>query len=126
MVATLQDSSLREGVMSKLPYHEMNLPRLMNQLTHVLVQWDKAEERSEMKRGRVNIYRMGILLKAKEEAEAEAKRLKAAGESDRDAFVGAVTQHFTATRRMHTFLKKVDPTVDVQRGRWVVSGEIAY
>lgn len=113
--------------MAKLPYHEMDLHRLENQLVHTLVQWDKAEERSEMRRsGRVNIYRIGILLKAKDEAMAAAKDLIAHGMSDRNAFVQAVTEHFGVNRRMHTFLKKVDSTVDVQRGRWVIDGEVQY
>ncbi len=90
------------------------------QLAHVLVEMDKAEARAEMKRRmRPNIFRMGLLLEALHKAEDEATALVARGVDVHEAFLTAVTEHFTATKRMHTFLKKLDPHVDVVRGRWV-------
>lgn len=111
--------------MAKLPYHEMDLPRLFNQLTHVLVQWDKAEERRELRRGgRVNIYRMGHFLKAKQEAEEDATTRVQQGYTEREAFVRSVMDHFTPSPRINTLLRKVDSTVDVHRGHWTLSGVV--
>ena len=45
------------------------LDRLHQKLVHVLIKWDEADSRREMKRiGRVNIYRMGHLLGAAQRA----------------------------------------------------------
>lgn len=90
------------------------------QLSHMLIKLDEAESKSEIKRiGRANIYRMGILLKAMHEAEEEAEKYVDDGVPVKEAFIMAVTSHFTPTRRMHTFLKKIDPSVDVKYGSWV-------
>jgi hypothetical protein len=101
------------------------IDRLHQKLLHVLITWDKAEERAELKRGRrPNIYRMGIYLKAAQDAEAEAEAAVAAGETVERAYTDAVTEHFTPTAWVRTFLRKyVDSTVDVDRGHWVVRGE---
>lgn len=100
------------------------IERLHQKLIHVLIKWDEAESRAEMKRGRLpNIYRMGHYLKAAQDAQDEAEAEVAEGADPDRAYVDAVTDHFTVTRRIHTFLKKIDPTVDVQYGNWVVRGE---
>jgi hypothetical protein len=94
----------------------MILKKLHSQLVHLLVKMDEAAARRER---HPNIYRMGLFLKAAQEAEVMAEADVAAGHDATRAFVTAVMANFTPTRRMHTFLKKIDPTVDVKYGGWV-------
>jgi hypothetical protein len=91
----------------------LELDRLYNQLITVLVKMDQAENRRHP-----NIYRMGLLLEAAQKAKEEATDLIHDGQDVNTAFGTAVAHNFTVSRRIHTFLKKVDPTIDVQYGSW--------
>lgn len=72
---------------------------------------DRKESAREAKRGRVNVYRLGIMLNAVAECCAEIE----AGAQPWQAFA----RNFNPTREFHTFARAAGLPLDVERGRWV-------
>ncbi len=81
--------------------------RLANHMTTI----DRKECERERKRGRPNIYRLGILLNAVAECVAAIE----GGEAPALAFA----DHFTATRENHKAAVALGLPLDVERGRWI-------
>ena len=68
---------------------------------------------------------LGAAQAARDEAEVaeHTARYEATESSTRRTWVDAVCRNFNPTRTMHTFLKKVDPALDVARGGWIRKSE---
>lgn len=77
-------------------------------LAHELTQLDIKESARER---RVNVYRLGHYLAAKD----RAVELVAQGKSESEAFA----ECFTPTRGMHGIAERLGLALDVDRGRWV-------
>lgn len=89
---------------------------LHDRLVSHIVQDDRRQARGR----RHNPNALGIMLRAAQEAREEAVR----DGGTVAAWVRAVCRNFTATRPMHTFLKKVDSGVEVVHGEWVVGERV--
>ena len=63
-------------------------------LSHELIRQDMAESSREAKRGRVNIYRMGLLLEALQRVRADVGSRTSDSDADKAAFRMAMYQHF--------------------------------
>lgn len=101
--------------MSGVPFHH-DVAALHDKLTSHIVRQDRKDQERAARKGRhFNHYALGLMLKVAQEARDEAEQ---DGGTKAD-WLGAVQRHFTVTRPMHTFLKKIDPTVGVERGHWV-------
>lgn len=94
----------------------MTVEALHDKLVAHIVRKDRQDQARAARAGRhFNHYALAHMLGAAQEVKDDA--LAVGG--GQEAWVEAVMDHFTATRPMHTFLKKIDPRVDVVRGRWV-------
>lgn len=95
-------------------------------LTGLLTQYDQKESLREMKRGgRSNIYRLGHLLKAAQEAEDVAKRVGIWERDDGQAIADyryILSKHFIFERGAWALspLRQLDK----QMGAWVASGKL--
>lgn len=63
-------------------------------LSHELIRYDMATSAREAKRGRVNIYRMGLLMQALHRVEAEVGSSTGDSDADRAKFRLAMMSHF--------------------------------
>ncbi len=102
----------------------MTLKSLQDSLVEHIIKSDRKDEARADRAGRYhNPHALALMLGAAEEALAAAKRARGAYPADsKEAWLDAVMLHFNPTRTMHTFLKKIDPTIDVVRGEWVYKG----
>ena len=101
----------------KWPHDLITLADYERRLVHELTAYDRAEYQRE----RVgNIYRLGHLLGAKDEAVKIAQERIDRGQEVLEAFTVAVCEVFTPTRGLHKALRNCGVTVDVERGRWVI------
>jgi hypothetical protein len=92
----------------------VTIDSLQSKLVHHIVAADRRDQARAARSGRhFNHYALSLMLGAAHAAHAEAAHGTA-----RD-WVQAVMRNFTPTRPMHTFLKKIDPSVRVEYGRWV-------
>lgn len=99
----------------------------MNLVQHITTQ-DRKDEARALRAGRhFNTYALPIMFEAAQRAHDEAEteimrsRYDVPGAVER-AWVKAVMRNFNPTRSMHTYLRKIDPRIDVRRGNWVASG----
>lgn len=63
-------------------------------LSHALVRYDMATSAREAKRGRVNIYRMGLLMEALQRVRAAVGSHTSDSEADKAAFRAAMYEYF--------------------------------
>jgi hypothetical protein len=63
-------------------------------LSHELVRYDMATSAREAKRGRVNVYRMGLLLEALGRVRDDLGKQTSDSAADKAAFHVAVSRHF--------------------------------
>lgn len=93
-----------------------NIIKWHDELLHAITQQDM----KDAKRGRgYSMYALPQMLKAANEARDEALASASRGAPEQDAFIVAVASNFNPAPFLRTFLRKLDATVDVQRGRWV-------
>ncbi len=91
----------------------MSLDVLNRKLRDHIVRQDRKDDERAMRSGRYhNPHALALMLEAAERVESES-----AGGTQED-WIRAVSRNFTVSRTMHTFLKKIDPAVDVDHGHW--------
>jgi hypothetical protein len=74
--------------------NDCTVAKYLEVLSHELVRYDVATSAREAKRGRVNIYRLGLLLEALGRARAAVGSHTSDSEADKAAFRMAMYQHF--------------------------------
>jgi len=68
--------------------------KYLDVLSHELVRYDMVTSAREAKRGRVNIYRMGLLMEALQKVRADVGSRTSASDADKASFRMAMYAHF--------------------------------
>lgn len=100
------------------PHPGMTLNQLHERLVHTLTMYD--QKMSAKPKAHWSMYALSHLLEAAQRARDEAAESGATPGPDLDeAYIRAVASNLHPTPTLRTFLRAIDPTVDVERQRWV-------
>jgi hypothetical protein len=74
--------------------NDCTVGKYLEVLSHELVRYDMATSAREAKRGRVNIYRLGLLMEALQKVRADVGNRTSASDADKADFRMAMYSHF--------------------------------